>query len=120
MAEYDCITTPIRVEEIPSTSSEDSLVIREVRPFIGSYRSIIPMAILAFAPFTASLGGMGLVDERTTTSPTKMEFYQKVERVGKRISLKEACRMADELQARIDAEYDKELERDAKIRAVWE
>jgi hypothetical protein len=120
MTEYDCITTPIRVEEVPSTSSEDSVVIREVRPFIGSYRSMIPIAILAFAPFTASLGGMEPVDERTTTSPTKMEFSQKAERVGKCISLTEACRMADELQTRIDTEYEKELERDAKIRAVWE
>jgi hypothetical protein len=120
MAKYDCITTPIRVEELPSTSSEDSVIIHEARPFIGSYRSIIPMAILAFATFTASLGGLERVEERTTTSPTQMEFSREAERVGKRISLKEACRMADELQARIDAEYDKELERDAKIRAVWE
>jgi hypothetical protein len=120
MAEYDCITTPTRIEKVPSTSTENSVVIREVRPFIGSYRSIIPIAILAFTPFTASLCGMGLVDERTTTSPTKMDLYQKTERVGKRISLIEACRMADELQARIDTEYKKDFERDAKIRAVWE
>ena len=124
MPEYDYTTAQIIIEQEPYVSPEgyveDSGIAHKARPFVGSYSGLTAIAILAFASWTAPISGLERINVPTITSYTQLEVSREAKRIGKRISLADACRMAEKLQARIDAEYDKELEHDANIRAVWE
>ena len=123
MGEYDCITVSIQKEEAMALASagcqEDFELESQPGVLRGAYGRLKKGAILALATSSVALGGLEAVDV-TTTFPIRMASVQTVPKRGRRISLAEACRMADALQDRIDAEYEEELKRDARVGAVWE
>jgi len=123
MGEYDCITVPIERQEAMALGSagcqEDFELESQPGVLQGAYGRLKKGAILALATSSVALGGFEHVDV-TTTFPTAVAVRQIASKHGRRISLAEARRIAQDLQRRIDAEYEELLERDAATAAVWE
>lgn len=120
MRKYDCTTGSIEIEESVSLASADYREDFEPRGLRGACGRLATAAILVLATTSGGIGAIEPVGALTTTFPTKVAVRQTAARYGKRISLAEACRRADELQDHIDAQYRHELEHDAQIGAVWE
>jgi len=124
MLEYDCITVPIEIEDsslsISTGCREDSAAPEGAALTGGLYGRFAAAAILAVATSTASFGGLFQSAVPTTTFPTKAIAGQTSAKHGRRISLVEACKIADQMQDRIDAAYRQQLESEAQLTAVWE
>lgn len=123
MGEYDCITVSIEKGDLlspPSAGCHKDFEVEGEQPvFLPAFGKIAASAILAFATYSVALPELGLA--HTVTPPTNSVIIEQIEPEAKRsISLSEACRMARELQNRIDADYQRLLESDAQVSAVWE
>jgi len=124
MAEYECATVPIEKEEslsAPSTRChEDFFEVESGRPVLApACGRIAASAVLAFATYSVALGGLGPAG--TFVASTNSVVVERAEAAPRKsISLFEACRIARELQNRIDAEYQSLLESEAQVSAVWE
>ena len=123
MAEYECATVPIEKEEAlsaPSTRCHEDFEVEGGRPVLApACGRIAASAVLAFATYSVALGGLG--PARTFVASTNSVVVERAEAAPRKsISLFEACRIARELQNRVDAEYQSLLESEAQVSAVWE
>ena len=78
-------------------------------------------SIISSASFSPSIKIILLsILYKTTTFPTEAIAKQTVSKHGRRITLSEASKIADQMQDRIDAAYQQELESEAQLTVVWE
>jgi hypothetical protein len=122
MGELDCTTSVIQIEEAlspPSASCEQDFDSPRLQAGFPS-RSVwlAASAVLAFAP---TVTGQFAIP-RWVVWPTRsnMILEDAGTEVRRSISLAQARRIAQELQNRIDRDYEKAAELDAKVKAVWE
>ncbi|MCK4293400.1 MAG: hypothetical protein KAY65_09400 [Planctomycetes bacterium] len=120
MGEYDCVT--VRIEKgdslsAPSTRCHKDFELEgDQRVFSPAFGRFAASAILVLAPYSVALG-----EPATILLPTNSVAIHYLEPDVKRnISFAEARRMAQELQNRIDADYQSSLESDAQVPAAWE
>lgn len=120
MGEYDYATVPIEKDDsLSPLSARCHKDFEGEQPVISlGIGRIVASAILALTTSTIVLGGTSIQD---LAGGTNSVIIQQLEIETQRtISLSEARRMAQELQNRIDADYQTELEKDAQVPAIWE
>jgi hypothetical protein len=123
MFEYGCTTVQIETEEalsLPSTKCHEDFETQI--PFFGlrsACMNIAAASILAIVPYSAASSKSCL---RDTLGPDCSSVITETigTQVTRRISLHEAREMARKLQDRIDSDYQRLLEAEVGVIAIWE